>query len=223
MNNTHGTEDSRKARLGNRSMSLGAALKERRAERELAGAPEIEYELGNGDLGGPDSETDDVSEEAPSGRRVVMVYDEDGKATPMPMARFYYDNVQAGESDDEEDDTKGHEVLDTVRSNIPAPFSGRDDNFSDSGSSNEDKSDLKPMKVKGMPAQEGTFVEDAEDYEYEDEVEDCEDDRFKNQFMRIQIPTAQLKDVSRVKKDLDHDKPHRRRSLRVCCKELLAL
>lgn len=219
MNSASGAGDSRNAGLGNRSKSLGAALKERGMARGLAVAPEIEYELGNGDISDSDPEADVVSEDAPSGRRVVMVYDEHGNATPMPMAKFYYDSVQADESDEEDEDedeggAHGQRALeqDTVRTNVPAKFSGRDGNFSDSVSSN---CDAVAQKGEDGSAEDGTFVEDAEDAEYEDGDEDGESDPFKNQFMRIQIPAAQLKDVARVKKDVDHNKVQRRRSLRV--------
>lgn len=202
MNNNQALAN-RNTGLGNRAVSLGSVIKEKRNERNAA--QDIKYELGNGQA----ADDDDVGEGDQSNQRVIMMYDEDGKATPMPMGGFYYDSVQLKDTEDEEEDPtdNGRQEQDTVRANVPAPFEVQGD-FSDSGSSEgeESKAITAPTDI------EGKYVADGDDHEYEDEEVE---DRFKNQFMRIEIPAAQLKDVSRVKKDLDHDKPYKKKSLMV--------
>lgn len=218
MKRTPGSRDAKTAPLGSRSKSLGAALKERGMPRGLPMAPEVEYEIGNGDLSDSDHESDSASEDAPSGRRIAMVYDEHGNATPMPMARFYYDAVTCQESDNDDTDDdggiRGQNNKGQGLTRAVAHMSSQRDrgNLSNSDSSDEDSDQRHHDSAQN---EANAFVEDAEDHEYEDESEDGQSDPYKNQFMRIQIPAAQLKDVSRVKKDLDHDKLRRRRSLRV--------
>ena len=102
-NRVPNTTASRNVALGNRSIDLDAAVKERQRSRGIAVSPEtpeIEYEYGNGDPGPSDDERDTHSDNTPSGRRLIMVYDEDGNATPMPMGRFYYDSVQSDNRDE---------------------------------------------------------------------------------------------------------------------------
>lgn len=222
MNNKHGTADSHHPALGKQSISLGAAVKERQRSRGVHVSPEtheVEYEFGNGESDALDDEGGPVSEDAPSGRKLIMVYDEHGKATPVPMGRFYYDSVQSENKDDEgtarDAYTKGQGVNASARSNtFTAPLNksqavagGHTGGLSVPGNN-------AAVETRAS-TEEGAYVEDAEDHEYEDDDDDVETDPFKNQFMRISIPAAQLKDVSRVKKDLDHDKVQRRRSLRV--------
>lgn len=194
----------------NRSKSLGSVLKERGAERGVITAPEVEYELGNGDLG-PESGDEGASEGTASSRRVVMMYDEYGNAAPMPMARFYYDSVQPNHFETENANSRTHDEEETTRSNVPAPFNATQNLSSDSDSCAENVGGMKAASSHVDDEEQSKWVEDAEDHEYEKGSE--EEDRFANQFMRIQAPAAQLKDVSRVKKDLDHDKAHRKKTM----------
>lgn len=191
----------------NRSKSLGSVLKEREAERGVPAAPEVEYELGNGDLGS-DPGDEGAFEGAASSRRVVMMYDEYGNAAPMPMAKFYYDSVQPNHFETEDANSRTHDEEDSTRPNVSAPYNAAKNLSSDSDSCTETVRvrQAAPSRVGGE--EQPKWVEDAEDHEYENDSE--EEDPFANQFMRIQAPAAQLKDVSRVKKDLDHDKPRRK-------------
>lgn len=202
--------------LGHRSKSLGAVLKERGTARGVRTTSEIEYELGH-DHAQNTIEEPTSEESRGSNQRVVMMYDEYGNATPMPIGRFYYDNVQTGHSEEAEEGSEPTESqgADTTRANVPAPFKVRRDPSSDSGSSAENavghKAELSyPDRRQGQ----GDAVNDA-DYGEGSENELEGDDRFANQFMRIPVQASQLKDVSRVKKDLDHDKPQRKRSMMV--------
>ena len=210
--NTRGTDS--------RSLSLGAVLKEQRGLR--AGVPDVEYEYGSGDSGGNDSGEEDAKD---SKKRVVMMYDEDGNATPMPMARFYYDSVQrqsAGNEDEDEDEesptTDGRTAAsnvshDTTRSNVPAPFVGK--GTSSSASSSTPSSEKEDVDINNKDGR--NFVADDSDYDEfddEEEGEEAPNDRFQNQFMRISVAATGLKDVKRVKKDLDHDKPNKKSGLR---------
>lgn len=162
-----------------RAKSLGPGKARRTLEeyaaRELDEA-EVEYEYGNRNGDDEDDEKEDPGSQA----RVVMMYDEDGNATPMPMGRFYYDSVNPAESDDESEEQDGRDS-DTVRRNVPAPLTAQD-------------------------------YSEEEESEYEDEDDYEDDDPMNDQFMRIIVPSAALKDVSQVKKDLDHDKVGKRKS-----------
>lgn len=194
-------------------MSLGAVIKEQRNERVAQTGQEVEYEMGNGQ----NSDDEEESEGGQSKQRIVMMYDEHGNATQMRMGRFYYDSVPAANSEDEDDpQDNNHQERDTLRANVPAPFDAQGD-FVESGSSNEE-GNRNRLHEKDSEI-EGTYVADGDDHDYEDEEDEegaeSADDPFRNQFMRIEIPAAQLKDVSRVKKDLDHDKPHKKKSLMV--------
>lgn len=194
--------------MGSRSVSLGTVLKEQRMQKASRGVPDVEYELGNGERN--DGSGSEASEEA-SQRRVVMMYDENGNATPMPMAKFYYDNVQGGEDEDDYDDEGPSEqtrMKDTTRTNVPAPF----ENKPSATSSEEENGGNEDVDIDRDGGK--NFVEDDDEYdELEDNEEDSSNDPFRNQFMRISIPATGLKDVKRVRKDLDHDKRNKRGAL----------
>lgn len=194
--------------MGNRSQTQHAQPKNR-VPREV---PEVEYELGNGDLFSQHVSESESDEE--SNHRIIMMYDEQGNATPMPMAKFYYDSVQHEVDSQRLAAEEAEEDLsqDTTRSDVPAPLT-KQYSSSTSSSSSAASEDVDIEDPNGK-----NFVQEVDDQEFEEDKdtkkEEPESDPFQNQFMRIQIAATGLKDVSRVRKDMDHDKPHRKSTFR---------
>lgn len=188
----------------NRSLSLGALVKEKRAERSTLAA-NTDHQSANTPLNNEDSGSDAASEEYPSERRVIMMHDDCGNAVPMPMAKFYYDSVKVPAAD--ADSPVKSNPSGSVQSNVPAPATVGQ-------SSRGDESPAENSAIELKKPDGNIIVDDDEQYdESEEEEAGNEEDPFKNQFMRIEIPAARLKDVSRVKKDSDHDKPIKRKTI----------
>lgn len=119
------------------------------------------------------------------------MYDDDGNAVPIPAGRFYYDHVDS--QPDEEEDRKSNQPGDTVRANKPAALAVT-------------------QSLAASESGEAACAQDDDTTEssYEDETE--EEYEENDQFMRISAAPSKLQDPSRVKKDLDHDKPHKKTS-----------
>jgi hypothetical protein len=161
---------------------------------------EIEYEIGNKPDSLNDDEDDSDVSSSNQGARVVMMYDDDGNAVPMPMDRFYYDNVRGEGADAEEerafiDDEETHHS-DTERFNKPAAL-----NMNESLDSESDEPAEKSESSTGSQ---------------ENDNDEGTDDQDGGQFMRIQVAASSIKTVDRVVKDNSHDKvPKRTRSVTV--------
>jgi hypothetical protein len=159
----------------------------------------VEYNFGDT----PSDETDDDNDASAScggQERVVMLFDDAGKAMPMPMGKFYYDKASAIDDtaiDSEEEDDNLKRASDTERANKPACLvmaSSRSQEFGD-------EYDDELLKERN-----------ASEYETDTDCELSGDDS-DGQFMRIQVPAAPLKDVDRVQKDTIPD-PTRKASSR---------
>lgn len=98
----------------------------------------VEYDFGNSPSGdGSDGELQSPAR-ATGGERVVMMYDDNGNAVPMPMGNFYYDTYNPDDASSEEEDELKRSS-DTERSNKPAALSMNDEESD--GSSKESYTD----------------------------------------------------------------------------------
>lgn len=191
--------------FASRSKSVGAVHQESAAKQSIPNTHEIQNEIGNGGVyDGFDEEG--ISQDSLAGnQRPLMMYDESGNAIPVPMGKFYYDNVAPNVSDDQDlkgPDTENSCMTKTAAMRLPQDRVYLTHNEAVENNKTENKENYEKDRA---------LVEDVDDDEYEDDPEDP----FANQFMRIQAPAARLKDVSRVKRDLHHDKPRRRGSMMV--------
>ncbi len=162
----------------------------------------------SGTGGAPSNESDPYA--APQRGRVMMIMDENGNATQVTLGEYRVESVHR-DSERTSDETAEEYIApvhqqtmrkaDTVRANIPAPFSNIK-----TGSDVSDDGEGGPPRTKSSGGAEIQFqhVED----EYVLDAVDTEND----QYMRIAIPASKLKDVRKVKKDLYHDKPERQGS-----------
>lgn len=176
----------------------------------------------------PHSDCDVAEEDGdPSRNRVVMVQDENGNAVPMLLGNFYYDNVHPSTEAAKvpEDDSRNSDDQ-TIRDYVPVTpedarrkFSARvkkgilpqtrgvelsSSEESDTGSVDErvrkevsqDEEDIyKVSRVSGNLYQDDHSLDQSEVPR-----------KFANQFMRIEAEASKLKDVSAVRKDLNHDR-----------------
>lgn len=131
----------------------------------------LEYEFGN-------TRSGDSSDGAPSFReqtqnqRIVMMYDDNGNAIPMPMGNFYYDTYQVPEEETSEDDDFKH-ASDTECANKPAAFnmkpedeSGSEESFTEEGKEESDDDDqFMRIQVAAAPLKAVDRVEHDADHD----------------------------------------------------------
>lgn len=174
-------------------------------------------------------EGDDDEDDDPSRRRIVMIQDENGNAIPMNMGNFVYDSVHAKtlsentKSGDRatrncEDSQKSMTAVSdspyriAARSKSGMASQGRGVHLS--SSSEEENTPGKHFDHRSFTNDDDSlnmsntstsrFVDDDSTLNQEETP-----GKFVNQFMRIEIEASKLKDVSAVRKDLDHDRQDR--------------
>lgn len=126
----------------------------------------VEYEFGNArsadSSDGEPSQGDDGQKQ-----RIVMMYDDNGNAIPMPMGNFYYDTYQApGEESSEEEADDYKHASDTECAHKPAAFtmspgegSSSEESYTDEDGEESDEDDqFMRIQVAAVPLKAATQV-----------------------------------------------------------------